>query len=283
MEKDLVKISTTNVASIRAAWKKGFRDWVKSSCPDIICVQETKLHPKASPGIETFILEGYHGYFFDSKKAGYAGTSIYTRFKPLSVLISIPDEEGRAITMEFDKFYLINTYVPNAGQKLERLDYKIKEWNPSFAAYINELKNSKPVIWTGDLNVAHKDIDIFEPKGHDKSAGFTPQERTWFDQFLNTGYVDIFRQLHPESREFTYFTYIGNAKARGKGWRIDYFIKYQNQISDDLIHDCFIEKGDFSDHVPCSLILKRNLFENDGIVEGEKNVRLNDNKEFHNK
>ena len=276
-----IKISSINLASIRSAWKKGFLDWIDVSQPDIICIQETKMHDKAEPGFDTLYLEGYCGYFFDSFQAGQSGTAIYTKFEPISKFFIPNDKEGRTLVLEFQQFYLINSYVPNAGMKLERLDYKVNTWNPQIKLFLNDLRNKKPIIWTGDLNVAHEEIDIFDPKGHDKTAGYTPQERNWFHSFLSDGYIDIFRYLYPEKKEFTFFSYRANAKIRNRGWRLDYFIIHKENIKDNLIIDCFIEKGDFSDHIPLSLILNKDLMmKNDQLIKETSIFRLNNNQIF---
>ena len=162
-------------------------------------------------------------------KAGYAGTAIFSKVKPISVKYGLGidkhDSEGRLITLEFQKFYFLVCYVPNAGRKLERLDYRVKEWDADFFQYLKLLKQKKMVILAGDLNVAHNNIDIYEPKGHDKAAGFTKEERNSFSKLLNEfGFVDSFRHLHPEEKKFSYFSFFGNAKGLNRGWRLDYFV-----------------------------------------------------------
>ena len=277
--KEVFKISTINVASINAAWGKGFLEWVENSKPDLICVQETKLHADSKPSHSSLFIDGYNGYFFDcSAKNGLHGTAVYSKIQPISVKESFNDDEGRCITIEFSKFYVVNTYVPNAGMKLEKLDWKVKTWNPKVQKHLDELRKTKPVIWTGDLNVAHQEIDIFEPAGHERTAGFTKEEREWFGSFLDTGYVDIFRKLYPDRKEFTFFSYRAQAKLKNHGWRLDYFIMHKDDLYDRLVVDCTIEKGDFSDHVPLSLFLNREILtEEDRPVESPVNVRLNNN------
>lgn len=271
-----LKISTINAASLRAAWGKGLHDWALASKPDVICIQETKMHETSQPNIGAFLLDGYQGYFFDCNKPGFHGTAIYTKIKPISVKESFPDDEGRSITMEFSNFYLVNSYVPNAGQKLEKLTYKIETWNPHLKEYLDELSKTKAVIWTGDLNVAHEEIDIFDPKGKDKTAGYTPQEREWFHKFLESGYTDIFRKRYPDKKEFSFYTYRGQAKAKGNGWRLDYFIMDNAHYKDELVNDCAMETGDFSDHVPVSLFLDRSLLAAEDVaVDKTFNKRLN--------
>ena len=278
--KEAFKISTINVASINAAWGKGFLEWVSESKPDLICVQETKLHADSKPSHSSYFLDGYNGYFFDcSASNGLHGTAIFSKIQPISVKESFNDDEGRCITIEFSKFYVVNTYVPNAGMKLERLNWKVKTWNPKVQKHLDELRKTKPAFWTGDLNVAHEDIDIFEPAGHEMTAGFTKEEREWFGSFLDSGYVDIFRKLYPDRKEFTFFSYRAQAKLKNHGWRLDYFCLHKDDFRDGLIIDCTIEKGDFSDHVPLSLYLNREmvLTDDDKPVESPVNVRLNNN------
>lgn len=268
----ILKIITVNAASLRSAWKKGFLDYVTSSSPDIICVQETKFHDKMKEKIEDFTLSGYRGYFYNcDKKNGYSGTAIYTKYEPVNVTRAITDidNEGRVILMEFDKFYLINAYVPMVGMKVEqeKVKYKVTEFNPRICQLMNELKKNKGVIYCGDLNVAHEDIDIFDPKGHDKTAGFTPEERKSFSEMIEQGYVDVFRSLHPELQNFTYFSYRFNAKARGRGWRLDYFIMNKEYYEQNIVDDCIIENTNFSDHSPVVLILNKNK-----VINSEKEV-----------
>lgn len=282
---DLLKIITINIASIRSAWQKGAKEYIASSDADIICIQETKLYPDVPVPIATFQLPGHHGYFFhctDKDRKGQAGTAIYTKIKPVSAVQSFEEAEGRVITMEFQNFYLVNSYVPNAGNELDRLRYKIDTWAPKLMAHINKLKETKTVIWTGDLNVAHQEIDIYDPKGHDKTAGFTPDERNWFDGILKSGYVDIFRDLHPDSKEFTFFSYRHNARTLGRGWRLDYFVINKEGLTDGLVKECSIDSGisGFSDHVPLTLLLDRSkiLGENDTAVEQTAITIINTNE-----
>ena len=266
-------IVTFNVASLRAAWKKGFPEYVSRAKPDIICLQETKMSPTANPGIDTMKIEGYHGFFLHAQKPGYSGTAVYTKIKPISVKKStgISDPNGRCMTVEFDKFFLINTYVVNAGEGLKNLDAKINTFLPQLKSHIDTLRKTKPVIWTGDLNVAHEDIDIWEPKGHEKIAGFTKEEREWFHEFLSENWCDVFRTLYPDRQQFSFFNFRGNARAKGHGWRIDYFIVPKEFMeTEGLVYDCSINSQiDFSDHLPVALVLDRDqiLTENDKPVE----------------
>ncbi|OHT00257.1 exodeoxyribonuclease III family protein [Tritrichomonas foetus] len=255
---DVLKIITCNVASLASAWNKGFYDYIQVDSPDIICIQETKLHAQSKTPFTNFILDGYYGYFLNSEeKKGYAGTAIYTKLKPLSVKPGFKDSEGRVIQMEFSKFFLVNSYVPMAGMKLERKSYKVETWNPKIGNLIEELSKTKPTVWCGDLNVAHMPIDIYDTKGKDKVAGYTPEERKWFDDFLKKGFVDVFRHLYPDKQQFSFYSYRFDMKAKNRGWRLDYFIVPQAAIDEKLPVDCSILSTDFSDHSPVVLLLDK--------------------------
>ncbi len=259
---NLLTITTFNVASLRAAWRQGFREYVDTAKPDIICLQETKMSNNASPSIDQMRIKGYHAFFLHAKKAGYSGTAVYTKIEPKSVKKSdgISDENGRCMTIEFDKFFLVNTYVVNAGaDNCKNLETKMKVFLPELKKHLNDLRKTKPVIWTGDLNVAHQEIDIWWAQGHEMCAGFTKQERQWFDSFLKEGWCDVFRTLYPKKQQFTFFNFRGNEKAKNHGWRIDYFIVTQDLMEmDGLICDCSINSRiDFSDHCPLTLFLDR--------------------------
>lgn len=253
---EIVSITTFNVASLRAAWRQGFQEYMRKANPDIICLQETKMSANANPSIDTMKIPGYHAFFLHAKKPGYSGTAVYTKFKPKSVKKSsgISDENGRCMTVEFDKFYLVNTYVVNAGEDCKNLKTKMSSFLPELKAHIESLLPKKPVIWTGDLNVAHQEIDIWSAKGHETIAGFTKQERSWFDDFLKSGWVDVFRELYPDRQQFSFFNFRGNEKARNRGWRIDYFVMPKALMDTGLVYDCYIEQNvDFSDHCPVTL------------------------------
>jgi len=273
MTSDLLKVTTWNVASLRAAWDHDLPHYIEISKPDIFCVQETKLHIDTKPHIDSFKLPGYNGYFFHSMKKGYSGTAIYTKIKPISVKPSFNDEEGRAITMEFSNFYLVNTYVVNAGENLKRLDYKMQIFMPKLQSHLHELAKKKPVFWTGDINIAHNPIDIWKTEGHEEIAGFTPVERKWLSEFLQEGYIDCFRHFHPDIQEFSFFNFRGQSKLKNQGWRIDYFITQTQTIEQLGVSDCTIEKGiDGSDHQPVSIFMSREkaLSPNDALVEKQK-------------
>ncbi|KAK2985521.1 hypothetical protein RJ640_015846 [Escallonia rubra] len=212
--------------------------------------------------IKESLLEGYENSFWtcSSAKLGYSGTAIISRIKPLSVKyglgISDHDSEGRLVTVEFDSYYIINGYVPNAGDGLRRLSYRVTEWDPSLGSYIKDLEKSKPVILTGDLNCAHEEIDIYDPAGNKRSAGFTAEERQSFEtNFLNRGFVDTFRKQHPGVVGYTYWGYRHNGRKTNKGWRLDYFLVSES-IADN-VHDSYILPDvTGSDHSPIGLILK---------------------------
>lgn len=268
----IIRITSINLASIKAAWDKGLKSFVETTKPDILCFQETKLHDESKPPVEAFKLDGYQGYFNFAEKKGYSGTAIYTKIKPISVKKNqgITDTDGRCITMEFSQFYLLNSYVVNLGADLQNFDKKINHFNPEIEKYIQTLNKEKPVIWTGDLNVAHNPIDIYSTEGMNKIAGYTDEERQWFDNFIkNNDYVDVFRELYPKKQQFSFFGYRHNMKAKGYGWRIDYFMMPRSMIRDKMIVDCTIENADLSDHQPISLLLDKSMIltDNDKPVD----------------
>ena len=222
LEEGEIKIMTYNVASWNASMKKGLMKVIESQDPDIICIQETKLHDGDSP-----MVNGYKGYFSASiKKKGYSGTAILTKKKPLSFTYKLnnkSNDEGRIVTLEFDDFYIVNTYVPNAGRVLERLNFRL-DWDKEMIQYLNSLQEKKNVIWCGDLNVAVRWIDVAAPKTRLRCAGFTKEERGSFEGILSeTKMIDSLQILHPKEKEFyTFFSFMD--KSRSKGWRLDYFV-----------------------------------------------------------
>ncbi|CAI9779505.1 unnamed protein product [Fraxinus pennsylvanica] len=229
---------------------------------DVLCLQETKLQEKDVESIKQSLLEGYDNSFWTCSvsKLGYSGTAIISRMKPLSVRyglgISDHDSEGRLVTVEFDNFYLLSSYVPNSGDGLRRLSYRISQWDPSLSNYMKDLERLKPVILTGDLNCAHQEIDIYNPAGNRRSAGFTDEERNSFQtNFLDKGFVDTFRKQHPDVVGYTYWGYRHGARKTNRGWRLDYFLVSES-IS-DMVHDSYILPDvTGSDHSPIGLILK---------------------------
>lgn len=222
-----MKLATWNVNGIRSVLNKGaLQEYVLESNPDILCLQETKAQQEqVELGME---FSEYDVYFNSAVKKGYSGTAIFTKVKPLSVTYGIGieehDQEGRVITAEFEQFYLVTVYTPNAKRDLSRLAYR-QVWEDDFLAYIKKLEETKPVIFCGDLNVAHKEIDLANPKTNVNNAGFTKEERAKFDQVVASGLVDAFRYLHPDTvGTYSWWSYMGGARARNIGWRIDYFV-----------------------------------------------------------
>ncbi|XP_038906366.1 DNA-(apurinic or apyrimidinic site) endonuclease, chloroplastic isoform X2 [Benincasa hispida] len=258
-----VKILSWNVNGLRALLK-GFSavELAEREDFDILCLQETKLQEKDILDIKKSLVDGYHYTYWTCSvsKLGYSGTAIISRIQPISVRygvgISEHDGEGRVVTVEFDSFFLLNVYVPNSGDGLKRLSYRIAQWDPSLSNYMKELEKLKPVILTGDLNCAHQEIDIYNPAGNRKSAGFTNEERQSFaTNFLEKGFVDTFRQKHPDIIGYTYWGYRHGGRKTNKGWRLDYFLVSETMA--EKVHDSYIlpDVGG-SDHCPIGLVLK---------------------------
>ncbi|KAM7271310.1 hypothetical protein ACFE04_030524 [Oxalis oulophora] len=266
-----VKLMSWNVNGLRALLKlEGFSalQLAQREDFDVLCLQETKIQEKDVEAIKQTLIEGYDNTYWSCSvsKLGYSGTAIISREvillqqKPLSVRyglgISDHDSEGRLVTAEFDSFYLISSYVPNSGDGLKRLSYRINEWDSSLGMYIKELEKSKPVVLTGDLNCAHEEIDIYNPAGNKRSAGFTIEERQSFgENFLSKGFVDTFRKQHPGAVGYTYWGYRHGGRKTNKGWRLDYFLVSESIV--DNVHDSYIlpDIGG-SDHCPIGLVLK---------------------------
>lgn len=249
-----MKLISWNVNGIRACVKKGFLDYFNEQNADIFCIQESKLQE----GQIELPLEGYHQYWNYAVKKGYSGTAIFTKKEPLSVSYGLNieehDQEGRVITLEFDNFFMVTVYTPNSQTELARLSYRMK-WEDDFKSYIKELDLKKPVILCGDLNVAHKEIDLKNPKSNTKNPGFTQDERDKLTSLLDEGFIDTFRYLYPE-KEFIYswWSYRFSARKNNAGWRIDYFLA-SNRLK-DKIKDALIDTEVLgSDHCPVVLIL----------------------------
>lgn len=249
-----MKFITWNVNGLRACMGKGFLEFIESENPDFVCIQETKMQK----GQAEVPLEGYHQYWNSAEKKGYSGTLIFAKKEPISVNYHIDaeghDKEGRAVTLEYDDFYLMTEYTPNAQDKLARIDYRL-EWEAARRDYIRELDKKKPVIMCGDLNVAHQEIDLKNPKNNKGNAGFSDQERNAFGQILDLGFVDTYRYLNPEATGvYTWWSYRFNARANNAGWRIDYFL-----VSDRIkekVKDVEIRNDVFgSDHCPVTLYI----------------------------
>lgn len=250
-----MKLISWNVNGIRACLKKGFEEFFKNIDADIFCIQETKCQE----GQVDLEFEGYKSYWNNAEKKGYSGTAIFTKKKPTNVSYGIGiedhDKEGRVITLEFEKFYMVDIYTPNSKRELERLDYRMV-WEDDVRKYLLELNKTKPVIMCGDLNVAHEEIDLKNPKTNRKNAGFTDQERNKMTELLKAGFTDTFRYLYPEKENaYSWWSYMGRAREKNIGWRIDYFI-----VSNDIckkIKDAKIYPEIMgSDHCPVGLEIK---------------------------
>ncbi len=249
-----MKLISWNVNGLRAVVNKGFYDIFNNLDSDIFCIQETKLQE----GQLDISFDGYYQYFNSAIKKGYSGTAIFTKIEPISVKYGIDieehDTEGRVITLEFEKFYLVNCYTPNARRELERLDYRMK-WEDDFREYLKSLDKIKPVVLCGDLNVAHNEIDLKNPKSNRGNAGFTDEERSQMTNLLNSGFIDSFRYLYPDKTDaYSWWSYMGRAREKNIGWRIDYFIvseKLKNNIKEAKIHTEIMG----SDHCPVELEL----------------------------
>ena len=244
-----------NVNGLRACVGKGFEDIFKNFDADAFCLQETKLQE----GQIDFAPEGYFGYWNYAEKKGYSGTAIFTKQEPLSVAYGIGidehDHEGRVVTLEFENYYLITVYTPNSQDGLKRLDYRMK-WEADFFNYLKGLEEKKPVIFCGDLNVAHKEIDLKNPKTNRKNAGFTDEERACMSKLLENGFTDTFRLKYPDLEgAYSWWSYRFNARAKNAGWRIDYFIV--SEALNDKVVDAKIHPDVFgSDHCPVELEIK---------------------------
>ena len=249
-----MKLISWNVNGLRACEGKGFRDIFRELDADFFCLQETKMQP----GQLDIAFEGYESYWNSAEKKGYSGTAIFSRHQPLSVSYGIGidehDHEGRVITLEMSDFYLVTVYTPNAQDELRRLDYRMR-WEDDFQTYLRELDKQKPVIVCGDMNVAHEEIDLKNPKTNRRNAGFTDEERAKFTQLLATGFTDTFRWLYPEEVTYSWWSYRFQARQKNVGWRIDYFVvsdRLRPRIADAKIHTQILG----SDHCPVELDLK---------------------------
>lgn len=250
-----MKLISWNVNGLRSCMNKGFKDFLLSSEADIFCVQETKMDKSQAE----FVFEGFHEYWNSAEKKGYSGTAIFSKQLPLTVTYDIGieehDKEGRVITAEFADFYLVNVYTPNSQRELARLDYRMV-WEDAFKSYLKELEKSKPVIVCGDLNVAHKEIDLKNFKSNRRNAGFTDEERAKMTILLDTGFIDTFRYFYPDKTDaYTWWSYMFKAREKNVGWRIDYFLaseSLKNSLQDALIYQDVLG----SDHCPVGLILK---------------------------
>jgi len=249
---DIMKFISWNVNGLRACVQKGFMDFFNEIDADIFCLQETKLQE----GQIDLELPGYHQYWNYAEKKGYSGTAIFTKQEPMSVAYGIGieehDHEGRVITLEYEDFYFITCYTPNSKQQLERLEYR-QVWEDDFLAYVKKLDEKKPVIFCGDLNVAHQEIDLKNPKTNHHNAGFTDEERAKMTTILNSGFIDTFRYFYPDKTDiYSWWSYRFSARQKNAGWRIDYFItseRLKDRLVDAKIHTDILG----SDHCPVEL------------------------------
>jgi len=252
--KTMLKLISWNVNGIRACCDKGFRESFKELDADFFCLQETKMQE----GQLDLQFEGYQSYWNYAEKKGYSGTAIFTRHQPLSVTYGIGveehDHEGRVITLEMENFYLITVYTPNSQDGLKRLDYRMT-WEDDFLAYLKKLEEKKPVVVCGDLNVAHQEIDLKNPKSNRKNAGFTDEERAKFSRWLEAGFTDTFRYFYPEQKDiYSWWSYRFKAREKNAGWRIDYFVTSAS-LNDKLLGAKIHTDIFGSDHCPVELTL----------------------------
>ena len=253
-----MKLISWNVNGLRAAVKKGCDDFFKKENADIFCIQETKMQEDQLDENIKGIFKEYNSYWNSAEKKGYSGTAIFTKKKPMNVTYGIGieehDKEGRVITLEFENFFMVNCYTPNAKRELERLDYRMV-WEDEFRKYLLKLNESKPVVMCGDLNVAHEEIDLKNPKTNRRNAGFTDEERGKMTELLNAGFTDTFRYLYPDKPDmYTWWSYMFKAREKNAGWRIDYFIvskSIENKIKESYIYSEIMG----SDHCPVGLDL----------------------------
>ncbi|MBA2863722.1 exodeoxyribonuclease-3 [Methanococcus maripaludis] len=229
-------------------------DFLERESPDIMCIQETKVQS----GQVQLGLDGYFQYWNYAERKGYSGTAIFTKIKPNNVILGMENSEhnneGRVITLEFDEYYLVNVYTPNSQRGLTRLEYRQK-WDEDFLNYIKTLETKKPVVFCGDLNVAHKEIDLKNPKTNVKNAGFTPEERSGFDNIVNSGFLDTFREFNKETDNYSWWSYRFNARAKNIGWRIDYFC-ISKSLRDNLKNAFIMPEIMGSDHCPVGIIFE---------------------------
>jgi len=254
-----IKILSWNINGIRAGIKKGFLDSMKLIAPDIICIQETKAHPEQ---VEEILSQYKYKYWNSAEKKGYSGTAIFSKIEPSQVFYGMDkylgDNEGRIITLEFKDYYLATVYTPNSKRDLSRLDYRYNQWDPAFLEYMKFLEKNKPVIFCGDLNVAHNEIDLANPKtnktrkSHPGNAGFTDQERERFNDIVQSEFIDTFRFFNKDEGHYTWWSYMRQARERNIGWRIDYFC-VSNILKNNLLSSIIMPNIMGSDHAPIVL------------------------------
>lgn len=248
-----MKLISWNVNGLRACMKKGFVEFVAQEQPDILCLQETKMQPQQA---EIILEGGYYDYWNSAQKKGYSGVALFTKEKPLTVVnglgIEEHDQEGRVITAEYDTFYLVTVYTPNAQQECRRLEYRM-QWEDAFRACVQELDKNKPVIICGDMNVAHQEIDLKNPKTNHNHAGFTDEERSKMSQLLAAGFTDTFRHFYPDKKDaYSWWSYRFQGRAKNIGWRIDYFL-VSNRFVPQIIDARILTDVPGSDHCPVEL------------------------------
>lgn len=248
------KLISWNVNGLRSCMGKGFMDFFDSVDADIFCLQEIKL----SEGQIEWNKENYYSYWNYAEKKGYSGTAVFSKEKPLSVKYGIGidehDHEGRVITLEFENFYMVTVYTPNSQRELTRLEYRMK-WEDNFRNFLNDLRKNKPVVVTGDMNVAHKEIDLKSPKTNRKNAGFTDEERQKMTELLDSGFIDTFRYFYPDAEQrYSWWSYMFKSREKNAGWRIDYFLA-SKELEDRLISAEIHDKVLGSDHCPIELVI----------------------------
>lgn len=247
-----MNIITWNVNGLRAVYKKGFEDFFNEIDADIFCIQETKMQD----GQMEIELNGYYNFLNSAQKKGYSGTAIFTKTKPINIIYGIGkeehDKEGRVITLEYEKFFMVNVYTPNSQRELTRLEYRMN-WEDEFRKYLIKLDKIKPVIMCGDLNVAHEEIDLKNPKQNTKNAGFTNEERNKMTELLKSGFIDVYREIYPEETDcYTWWSYMASSREKDIGWRIDYFIiseRIKSLVQSIKIHKYIMG----SDHCPVEM------------------------------
>ena len=249
-----MKLISWNVNGLRACMKKGFEEFFTEMDADFFCIQETKMQQDQ----KSFSFDGYHEYWNDADKKGYSGTLIYTKHKPLNVFYGLPDnsynDEGRIITLEYDTYFVVTTYVPNSKRELLRLDYRM-EYEEKVREYYTDLSSKKPLIICGDLNVAHTEIDLKNHKTNKRNPGFTIEERDKFTKLLDSGFIDTFRYLYPDTIRYSWWSYMFNARLNNAGWRIDYFV-VSNELQKSITEADILTDIHGSDHCPVLLDIK---------------------------